>query len=92
MAPTDIHQYLLNIDGDQTVAVSTVRQCMVHFSRVVTATVVTSCGADFYKRVMQALVHRWQKCIPYSGGYFEKECFTAEDMLYQIVLHSLFVL
>ena len=26
MAPTDIHQCLLNIDGDQTVDVSTVRQ------------------------------------------------------------------
>ena len=31
-APTDIHQYLLNVNADQTVAVSTVRQCVVHFS------------------------------------------------------------
>ena len=29
MAPTDIHQHSVNVDGDQTVAVSTVRQCGV---------------------------------------------------------------
>ena len=33
MVPTDIHQHLLNIYGDQTVDVSTVRQWVVHFSR-----------------------------------------------------------
>ena len=32
MAPTDIHQHLLNISGDQTVDVSTARQWVVHFS------------------------------------------------------------
>ena len=32
MAPTDIHQHLLNIYGDQTVDVSTVRQWVVCFS------------------------------------------------------------
>jgi len=32
MAPTDIHWRLLNIDGDQTVDMSTVRQRVVHFS------------------------------------------------------------
>lgn len=32
MASTDIHQWLLNVDGDQTVGVSTVRQGVVHFS------------------------------------------------------------
>ena len=32
MAPTNIHQWLLNVDGDQTVDVSTVRQWAVHFS------------------------------------------------------------
>ena len=32
MAPTDIHQHLLNVSGDQTVDVSTVRQWVVHFS------------------------------------------------------------
>ena len=32
MAPTDIHQHLLNIPGDQTVDVSRVRQSVVHLS------------------------------------------------------------
>ncbi len=32
MAPTDIHQHLLNVSGDQTVDVSTVRQWMTCFS------------------------------------------------------------
>ena len=32
MAPIDIHQYLLNVHGDQTVDVSTVRWLVVHFS------------------------------------------------------------
>ena len=28
---------------------------------------VASCGADFYKCGMQALVHRWRKCITNGG-------------------------
>ena len=32
MAPTDIHQHALNVSGDQTVDMSTVRQWVVHFS------------------------------------------------------------
>jgi len=32
----------------------------------------TSAGADFYKRSMQALVHRWRKCIANGGDYYEK--------------------
>jgi len=32
MAPTDIHQHLLNDDGHQTVDVSTVRSWVVHSS------------------------------------------------------------
>jgi len=32
MAPTDIHQHLLNIYGDQTVDITAVRQWAVHFS------------------------------------------------------------
>ena len=31
MAPTDIHEHLLNTDGDQPVDVGTVRQWVVHF-------------------------------------------------------------
>ena len=32
MAPIDMHRYLLNVYGDQTVDVSTVRQWVMHFS------------------------------------------------------------
>jgi len=32
----------------------------------------TSAGADFYERGMQALVHRWRKCIANGGDYVEK--------------------
>ena len=32
MAPTDVHRNLLNITGDQTVDVSTVRWLVLHFS------------------------------------------------------------
>ena len=32
MAPIDIHQYLLNVYGDQTVDVSTARRWVMHFS------------------------------------------------------------
>jgi len=40
-------------------------------SAAVTATVVTSTGADFYECGMQALVHRWQKSRTSSGGCVE---------------------
>ena len=46
----------------------------------------TSVGADFYERGMQALVHRWRKCIANGGDYVEKLCFVAKNLLYQIVL------
>ena len=32
MAPVSLHQCLLNVFGDQTVDVSMMRQCVVHFS------------------------------------------------------------
>jgi len=32
----------------------------------------TSAGADFYECGMQALVHRWRKCIANGGDYVEK--------------------
>ena len=47
---------------------------------------VTSTGVRFYKCGMQALVHRWQKCIATGGDCVEKQCFVAEHTLYQIVL------
>ena len=31
----------------------------------------TSAGADFNERGMQALVHRWRKCIANGGDYVE---------------------
>ena len=32
----------------------------------------TSACEDFYERPMQALVHRWRKCIANGGNYVEK--------------------
>jgi len=46
----------------------------------------TSAGADFYEPGMQALIHRWQRCIANGGEYVEKYCFVAKNLLYQIVL------
>ena len=54
MVPTDIHGYLLNIYGDQTVDVSTVRQWVVQWQQ---QQWVSFTVADFYKHGMQALVH-----------------------------------
>jgi hypothetical protein len=33
---------------------------------------LASPGANFYGRGIQALVHRWQKCITNGGDYVEK--------------------
>jgi hypothetical protein len=33
---------------------------------------LASAGADLYERGIQALVHRWQKCITNGGDYVEK--------------------
>jgi hypothetical protein len=51
--------------------------CGQHFpdNDVVIAAVrkwLASAGADFYERRIQALVHRWQKCIMNGGDYVEK--------------------
>ena len=62
MAPIDSHRWLLNIYGDQTVDVSTVRWWVVHFisdDSDVKASCVLGSHADIYKRGMQALVHSW---------------------------------
>jgi len=47
---------------------------------------VTSAGADFCERGMQALVHCWQKCITSGGDDAEKQCLVAEKFRFQIVL------
>ena len=78
MAPTDIHQHLMNVSGDQTVDVSTVKQWVVHFS-----------NGDS----MHALVHTWHKCIVNSGDYVEKQCVVAKNLLHQtMLLYSLYLL
>ena len=41
---------------------------------------------DFYERGMQALVHRWQKCVSTGGNYVEKQRFQAENFLHQTAL------
>jgi hypothetical protein len=33
---------------------------------------LASAGTDLYERGIQALVHRWQKCIMNGGDYVEK--------------------
>jgi len=58
MAPTGIHQSLLNFDGDQAVAVSTLRVGGA-FQQWQQQKWVTSTGAEVYRRSMQALVHGW---------------------------------
>ena len=54
------HWHLMNVSGDQTVGVSSVRQWVVR-SALVTATVVTSTSGDFDKCSMQARVPHWWK-------------------------------
>ena len=46
----------------------------------------TSVGADFYENGMQALVHGRWKSVADDGDCVEKQCFVAENLLYQIVL------
>ena len=58
MAPIDIHQHLLNIYGDQTMDVSTVRWWVVYFSSGLQHW-VTSTAADFYECSTQALINHW---------------------------------
>ena len=67
LAPSDFHLFGLMKDG----------LCGQHFpsyDAVVQAVKqwATSAGADFYERGMQALVHRWRKCIANGGDYVEK--------------------
>jgi len=82
MAPTDIHQHLVNIYGDQTVDVSTVSGgwCV---SALVTVAVVTSGGAHCYKCSVQALGYGWRKYMANGGEHVEKYCCIAENVLCQ---------
>ena len=71
--PIDIHQCLLNIYGDQTVDVSTMRWWMVHFS---------SGDSDhpYWCRFLSMRhAHCWQKCLATGGDYVEKVVFWSWD-------------
>ena len=67
IAPIDIHLCLLNIYGDWTVDVSTVRQWMC-ISEVMAET-----GAGFYQSDIQD--HHWWKCIANECDYIKKIVF-----------------
>ena len=71
MAPIDIHQHSLNVYGDQTVDVSTVRQWVVHFSSG-NSNSGAPAGVDFKNSGMQALVCCWRKCIANGDNDVEK--------------------
>ena len=67
LAPSDFHLFRPMKDG----------LCGQHFpsNNVIIAAVkqwTTSAGADFYERGVQALVHRWRKCIANGGDYVKK--------------------
>ena len=72
IAPTDIYWCLLNVDGNQTVDVSTASWWVVFFSQQqVTSTGANCCMCCTQNRV-QALTHHWQKCRTNGGDYVEK--------------------
>ena len=72
MVADDFHQCLLNIYGDQSVDVSTVKWWVVPFSSGNSNTVSPPLVQIFHAYGMQALVHYWQKCITNGGDYIEK--------------------
>ena len=101
MAPTDIHQCLLNVQGDQTVDVSSMRRWLVHSSSGDSCvddkaysrwwcSVITSASADFYDRGMQYLVDHRQKCI--GSGDNERYCIPESLPYWIVLLHSLYLL
>ena len=59
MVPTDIHQCLLNVCGEQTVDVSTVRCWVVCFSSDNCDSGSACASVDFYKHGLRALAHCW---------------------------------
>lgn len=67
LAPSDFHLFGPLKDGlrgqhfpDDDAVITAVKQWL------------RSAGADFYERGIQALVHRWKKCIASGGDYVEK--------------------
>ena len=59
IAPTDIYRCLLNVDGDPTVDVSTVRWWAVCFSGGSSNSGSPLLVQVFYDHGMQALFHHW---------------------------------
>ena len=68
IATTNIHQWLLNIYGDQAVDVSMVRWCL----SAVTGTVGHYHKCRFSQHSIQAHIHCWRKGIANGGDYTEK--------------------
>ena len=81
MVPTDILQSLLNTYGDQTEDVSTVRQCILHFSCGKSESGSSLLMQIFTSIGMQAFFHHWQKCIANKSDYAEKQCLVAGNFL-----------
>jgi len=63
---------LLNVYGDQTVDVSTVRWWVVHFSSGDSESGSALLVQVFTSAACRLFVHCWQKCIANGGDYVEK--------------------
>jgi len=94
LSPIDTHRCLLNLYGDQTVDVSSVRQQVVRVSSG-----NSDCGSSWLMQIVTStacghawLVRGWKRCIANGGDCTEKEHFVAENVLYQMVLLCSFYL
>jgi len=80
MAPIDIHQYLLNVYGDQAMDVSTGRHWGVHFSSGDSNSGAPPMVQMFMSAAMKAFVHCWGKCTTSVDNFVENYCFVAENL------------
>jgi hypothetical protein len=64
LAPSDFHLFRLVKDG--------LRTQHFHSNGAVVRVVKQWAGADWYECGMQALFHRWRKCIANGGDNIEK--------------------
>jgi len=95
MALIDTHQHLLNVHGVRTADVSIVRWwvCAPWGGEWCVSAVAIATVDHLHKsHGMQALVHHCWKCIANGGDYLEKQCFVAENLLYQTLLLCSFYL
>ena len=88
MASIDIHQCLLNADGDQTVDVSTVRKCVVHFSSGDTNMKYKPCSGQpctavtpWNEECLDQLIHTNWQIITGELCSELNICFSALDMM-----------